>query len=163
VGETDKLVRGLFNLARKLSPSVIFIDEIDTLLSSRKGGGENLKLYDTMQGLFLQEWDGLSTNNGENGPVIVLGATNRPSYIDKAFLRRMPFILEVPLPNLQGRHDILAKILKSEEMEGNIDLTALAAVTEGFSGSDLKGLFCFVLFCLLCHFYACSLINSLVI
>ena len=139
IGETDKAVTGLFKLARKLSPSVIFIDEIDTLLSKR-GGGDDHKAYATMQGLFLQEWDGLTTSDTEsNGPVIVLGATNRPSCIDKAFLRRMPYIIEIPLPNCQGRLDILKKLLKTEEMESNIDLNSIAEATERFSGSDLKG------------------------
>ena len=94
-----------------------------------------------MQGLFLQEWDGLSSMNGDNGPVIVLGATNRPSSIDKAFLRRMPLVIEVPLPTSKSRHDILTKILKNEQMDANIDLMAIAEVMEGFSGSDLKGKF----------------------
>ena len=140
VGETDKLVHGLFCFARKLAPSIIFIDEIDTLLSSRGAGGSfGAKVYDTMQGIFLQEWDGLSTTTGANGPVIVLGATNRPNDIDKAFLRRMPFVLEIPLPDRKGRLDILTKILLKETLDNNVELGTLADVTDGFSGSDLKG------------------------
>lgn len=151
VGETDKLVHGLFCLARKLAPSIIFIDEIDTLLSSRGGGNLGTKIYDTMQGIFLQEWDGLNTSAGAYGPVIVLGATNRPNDIDKSFLRRMPFILEIPLPDGKGRLDILSKILSKETLDNNIDLSTLAEVTEGFSGSDLKGVwFLSVLFAFIC-------------
>jgi SpoVK/Ycf46/Vps4 family AAA+-type ATPase len=74
-------------------------------------------------------------------PVIVLGATNRPNDIDKSFLRRMPFIVEVPLPNEVGRYDILKKMLSKEILENDVDLINLATMTTNYSGSDLKGEF----------------------
>ena len=84
-GESDKLVTALFNLAHKLGPCIIFIDEIDTLLSNRGASQQLSPAMHSMQGLFLSEWDGLSSNKHE-APVIVLGATNRPNDLDKAFL-----------------------------------------------------------------------------
>jgi SpoVK/Ycf46/Vps4 family AAA+-type ATPase len=89
-GESDKLVAALFNLAHKLGPTIVFIDEIDTLLSNRGTASQLSPAMHSMQGLFLSEWDGLSSRK-DDSPVIILGATNRPNDLDKAFLRRMPF------------------------------------------------------------------------
>lgn len=157
LGETDKLVLALFSLARKLAPSVIFIDEIETLLRKRGASG-NTHAVQSMQGIFLAEWDGLSSSSSsstnafnKDAPILVMGATNRPGDIDEAFMRRMPLQINVPLPNSKAREEILLALLKSEvnpfenEVTGQkpaapLNLSLFSAVTEGFSGSDLREL-----------------------
>jgi SpoVK/Ycf46/Vps4 family AAA+-type ATPase len=138
-GESDKLVTALFNLAHKLGPCIIFIDEIDTLLSNRGASQQLSPAMHSMQGLFLSEWDGLSSNKHE-APVIVLGATNRPNDLDKAFLRRMPFQIEVKVPTQDGRLDILNKMLKNEKIDNDVDLTLIAEKAVNYTGANLSEL-----------------------
>ncbi len=100
--------------------------------------------------MFLQEWDGLTNDRNpssfvNSGPVIVIGATNRPGAIDKAFLRRMPLAMEIPLPDENGREDILKKLLENETVDTDVNLSALATLTDKFSGSDLRGELPFIL------------------
>lgn len=76
IGESEKVVTALFSLARKLAPTVVFIDEIDTILFNRSNSSAHAS-YSSTLGLFLSEWDGL-TSNPNQAPVVVLGATNRP-------------------------------------------------------------------------------------
>jgi ATPase family AAA domain-containing protein 1 len=83
-GESDHLVTAMFSLARKLGPTVVFIDEIETLLRKRGNGAGGSDALHSMQGVFLSEWDGLGAlNNSDNAqgapeaPVIIMGATNR--------------------------------------------------------------------------------------
>jgi SpoVK/Ycf46/Vps4 family AAA+-type ATPase len=88
-------------------------------------------------GVFLSEWDGLSTSS--HSPVIVLGATNRPADIDPAFLRRMPLMIKVSDPDAPAREEILRCLLRKEgSLSESINLTAIAELLEGFTGSDLK-------------------------
>lgn len=138
LGETEKSALALFSLARKLAPSVIFIDEVDTLLGRRDSSDSN-KHFAQMQGMFLQQWDGLSSNASEiTAPVVVLGATNRPADIDKAFLRRMPYSIEIGLPDLAARIAILKKMLSKEIVDSTVNIEAIAGATLGYSGSDLR-------------------------
>ena len=107
VGETDKFITAIFSLARKLAPSVIFMDEVETLLKKR-GGDQSSQVMNSAQGVFLSEWDGLTTTNSSSSlllsaPVVVLGATNRPMDLDKAFLRRMPVQIKTKVPDLDAR------------------------------------------------------------
>jgi SpoVK/Ycf46/Vps4 family AAA+-type ATPase len=123
LGESDKLVRAVFSLARKLSPSIVFIDEIDTLLRRRENDTNGY--HSSMQGTLLTEWDGIKSENTEGGsaPVIVLGATNRPMDLDAAILRRMPVQVQTCMPNTEARVDILTKQLE----QAGIYLSAAAA------------------------------------
>lgn len=90
MGESEKRVSALFSLARKLAPTVIFIDEIDSILSTRSSS-EHSQYIQSVQSILLSEWDGLKQGIGNIvQPVVVVGATNRPNSIDSAFLRRMP-------------------------------------------------------------------------
>jgi SpoVK/Ycf46/Vps4 family AAA+-type ATPase len=87
VGEGEKNIQAVFTLARKLNgPCIIFFDEVDALLGSRRGGGDGSTRREIMN-VCMAEWDGLSS---ENAGILVLGATNRPFDLDDAVLRRMP-------------------------------------------------------------------------
>ncbi|KAG8748299.1 hypothetical protein FRC10_007690 [Ceratobasidium sp. 414] len=140
VGEGEKLVRSVFSLARRLSPCIIFLDEIDALLgarSSRDVGGA----ASAHRGLiteFMQEMDGLRSSSSSN--VVVVGATNRPFDLDDAVLRRLPRRLLIDLPGLDEREAILGIMLSGENLDPDVDVKGLAKRTEGFSGSDLKNL-----------------------
>ncbi|KAG9121820.1 hypothetical protein FRC07_002064 [Ceratobasidium sp. 392] len=137
VGETEKLVRSLFKLARRLKPCVVFIDEIDSLMGSRQSkacsGGS--RWHTSMLTEFMQEMDGLMASS-----VIVIGATNRPFDIDDAVLRRLPCRLLVDLPGERAREEILKIMLRDDELGPDVSIGDLAKKTDRFSGSDLKHL-----------------------
>lgn len=127
----------MFNLARKLSPSIIFIDEIDGLLerrSSISGRSSRLEIVNE----FMSEWDGLASNL--NSGVVVMGATNRPFVLDDAVLRRLPRRLLIDLPDSQARLEILLKLFKDNLCEVALldSLAEIAGKLEFYSGSDLK-------------------------
>jgi len=149
LGESDKLVLAVFSLARKLAPTIIFIDEVDTLLRRREG--ESHHAVTTMQGTLLAEWDGIKTDNtrGRGAPVVVLGATNRPMDLDAAILRRMPVQVQTRMPAIEARVDILEKLLLQAgigasatgvHLDAGVDVRTLGLRTEAYSGSDLKEL-----------------------
>jgi SpoVK/Ycf46/Vps4 family AAA+-type ATPase len=140
VGESDKLVHAIFSLAQKIAPTVIFIDEIDTLLKKRESMNTSNSVHSTMLGSLMSEWDGISNDN--KTPVIVLGATNRPADIDSAFLRRMPFQIKTLAPDLTSRVDILKKMIyfNKYSVDSSVDLVQLAVELEGYTGSDIKEL-----------------------
>ncbi|KAJ3452004.1 aaa-type atpase family protein-related [Anaeramoeba flamelloides] len=136
-GEGEKIAKAVFTLASKLSPSIIFIDEVDSLLNRRGKSGEH-ETSRKIKNTFMEQWDGLTRRDDDR--VIVLAATNRPHDLDEAVLRRFPRRMFVDLPNLEAREKILKIILKDEELQDNFDFHYLAAITEGYSGSDLKNL-----------------------
>ncbi|KAG6911469.1 hypothetical protein DXG01_014543 [Tephrocybe rancida] len=140
VGEGEKLVKALFTLARRLSPCVVFLDEIDALfgarMSARESGGAVAHRGVITE--FMQEMDGLKSSKEDN--VIVIGATNRPFDLDDAVLRRLPRRLLVDLPGEKEREEILKILLRDETLASDLDVSALAKKTESFSGSDLKHL-----------------------
>ncbi|KAJ3215104.1 hypothetical protein HDU67_000808 [Dinochytrium kinnereticum] len=135
VGEGEKNVKAIFSLARKLSPCVVFLDEVDAIFSSRRGDINNSRREIVNE--FMSEWDGLSSQN--NG-VIIMGATNRPFDLDDAILRRMPRRVLVDLPNDEQRTKILSKLLEDETLGTDVSLEELSKKTLNYSGSDLKNL-----------------------
>lgn len=142
-GDAQKLVSAVFTLAWKLQPSIIFIDEIDSFLGTRKSGEH--EATSTMKTEFMTLWDGFNTD--DNAQVMVLGATNRPWDVDEAILRRLPRAFEVGLPNKEQRAQVLGVTLKGENLEPGFitpdqscPLWKIADETEGFSGSDLRDL-----------------------
>lgn len=138
LGQSEKNVRALFSLARKLAPCVIFLDEADALLGARhhagpsRGGGGGHRETITQ---FLREWDGLSDMRA-----FIMVATNRPFDLDEAVLRRLPRKILVDLPLAPERERILGVMLREEALAGDVDVAKLAKETELYSGSDLKNL-----------------------
>ncbi|WP_026694310.1 AAA family ATPase [Peribacillus kribbensis] len=139
VGVGASRVRSLFQTARKQSPAVIFIDEVDALAAKRKqhGGEESEK---TLTELLVQ-LDGGMSNDG----ILFIAATNRKDMLDEAFLRpgRIDFSFEVPLPDTKGRRDIIDIHAKGKKLADNVaaSLDILAESTSGFSGAELSSLF----------------------
>ncbi|WRT65401.1 uncharacterized protein IL334_002344 [Kwoniella shivajii] len=142
VGEGEKLVKAVFNLARRLSPCVVFLDEVDALFGARiSRGSAGSMSHNLLLTEFMQEMDGLSSAiANKDKRVVVIGATNRPFDLDDAVLRRLPRRLLVDLPSAEGRQAILGILLRGETMADDVDLDRLAKETDGFSGSDLKHL-----------------------
>lgn len=135
-GDAQKLVTAVFTLAYKLQPSIIFIDEVDSFLGQRRQTEH--EALTNMKTEFMALWDGFTTD--QNARVMVLAATNRPWELDEAILRRLPRAFEVGMPDKKQRSSILRVILKDENYEDCIDIEQLAALTEGYSGSDLTEL-----------------------
>jgi len=133
-GESQKLTAAVFSLAEKLQPCIIFIDEIDSLLRLR--ATQDHEVTAMMKAQFMSLWDGLITDPKKT--VIVMGATNRPKDMDTAILRRMATKFHIPSPDLNQRKHILDLTLKNEIVGPDFNLEKLAAMTDGFSGSDLK-------------------------
>eukprot|EP01107_Rhizomastix_libera_P004982 TRINITY_DN18165_c0_g1_i1.p1 TRINITY_DN18165_c0_g1~~TRINITY_DN18165_c0_g1_i1.p1 ORF type:complete len:500 (-),score=144.75 TRINITY_DN18165_c0_g1_i1:38-1486(-) len=133
VGESEKLVRALFAVARYVQPSIIFIDEIDSILSARSAeeneGSRRLKTE------FLIQFDGVGSNSEDR--VLVMGATNRPQDIDEAARRRLAKRIYVPLPEPETRGMIIKKLLKGQHQLSPQGLRSVVDRTEGYSGSDL--------------------------
>ncbi|KAJ6972964.1 hypothetical protein NC653_033333 [Populus alba x Populus x berolinensis] len=136
-GEGEKYVKAVFSLASKISPSVVFVDEVDSMLGRRENPGEHEAMR-KMKNEFMVNWDGLRTKDKER--VLVLAATNRPFDLDEAVIRRLPRRLMVNLPDALNREKILRVILAKEDLAPDVDLEAVANMTDGYSGSDLKNL-----------------------
>src|SRR3954447_2325101 len=138
VGLGASRVRDLFADARKRSPSIVFIDEIDAI-GGRRGGGvvSNDEREQTLNQM-LAEMDGFDPAVG----VVVMAATNRPEILDPALLRpgRFDRRVEIPLPNLKERSAILMIHAKGKAIGQDVDLESVARATPGFSGADLANL-----------------------
>lgn len=133
-GESNKIVDAIFSLANKLQPCIIFIDEIDSFLRDRSSNDHEVSAV--MKAEFMTLWDGLVSN----GRVMVMGATNRENDIDLAFMRRLPKKFPIGKPDKSLRRAILRKILRNAKLDDNFDLETVVAVTEGYSGSELREL-----------------------
>ncbi|XP_076464284.1 spastin-like isoform X1 [Babylonia areolata] len=137
VGEGEKLVRTLFTAAQQLQPAIVFIDEIDSLLCERREG-EN-EASRRLKTEFLVQFDGVSSSPDDR--ILVMGATNRPQELDDAVLRRFPKRVYVTIPDHDMRVAMLAHLLKKQGCAlSQKDLSHLATLTEGYSGSDLTAL-----------------------
>lgn len=137
VGEGEKLVRVLFAVARVLQPSIIFIDEIDSLLTSRsEGEHESSRRIKTE---FLIHLDGVATSSEER--ILVLGATNRPQELDDAAKRRFAKRLYIALPSLEARKEMVRSLLSGQRNDlSDADVMKIGELTEGYSGADMKQL-----------------------
>ncbi|KAL7608780.1 uncharacterized protein LOC111886521 [Lactuca sativa] len=136
-GEDEKNVRALFTLAAKVSPTIIFVDEVDSMLGQRSRAGEHEAMR-KIKNEFMTHWDGLLTKPGER--ILVLAATNRPFDLDEAIIRRFERRIMVGLPSVENREKILKTLLGKEEIDEGLNFGELASMTEGYTGSDLKNL-----------------------
>ncbi|KAF9118280.1 hypothetical protein BGW39_001329 [Mortierella sp. 14UC] len=138
VGDGEKMVRALFAVARCHQPAVIFIDEIDSLLTQRTDG--EVEASRRIKTEFLVQFDGVGVG-GEEDRILIVGATNRPQEIDEAARRRFQKRLYIPLPEYEGRLGLMNKLLESQPHELNDDqIKDICERTAGYSGSDMTGL-----------------------
>lgn len=133
VGETEKNISRLFDEARRHRPSIVFIDEIDSLVSARAGESG---IGDDITSQFLREIDGVMGSSG----VFVIGATNIPSALDPALLRggRLARQMLIPPPDAAGREALFRVHARRMLLAGDVDFAVLAAETEGLTGADIK-------------------------
>jgi transitional endoplasmic reticulum ATPase len=137
-GESEQQIARLFARARQVAPTVIFIDELDSLVPARGGGLGEPQVTERVVNTILAEMDGLE----ELQSVVVIGATNRPSLIDPALLRpgRFDELVYVPVPDAAGRRVILGIHTKGMPLAKDVDLDRLAEKSERFTGADLEDL-----------------------
>ncbi|CAL1142296.1 unnamed protein product [Cladocopium goreaui] len=137
VGDSEKHMRALFSVAGKMQPSVIFMDEIDSMLTSRSSGEHEAARR--LKTEFLVQLDGAGTS--ESTRILLLGATNRPGELDDAVLRRLPRRILIPLPDGATRGLLVSKELQGTRHSlSTADFTRLASMTDGYSCSDLAAL-----------------------
>jgi proteasome regulatory subunit len=139
IGEGARLVREVFELAKEKAPSIIFIDEIDAVAAKRlksSTSGDREVQRTLMQ--LLAELDGFDSR----GDIGIVAATNRPDILDPALLRpgRFDRFIEVPLPNEDGRREILKIHTKNMSLADEAEIDLLSTLTEGASGADLKAI-----------------------
>ncbi|KAF9545909.1 hypothetical protein EC957_010414 [Mortierella hygrophila] len=137
VGESEKLVRTLFAIAIELQPSVIFIDEVDSILTERSESEHEASRR--LKTEFLLQFDGAGSNPTDR--VLVMGATNRPQELDEAARRRFVKRIYIPLPEAETRRNLLTKLLSGQDYQfSSSEMQTLVRQTEGYSGSDLTAL-----------------------
>jgi transitional endoplasmic reticulum ATPase len=135
VGESEKGIREVFRKARLAAPSILFFDEIDSVLPVRGAGEADARVTEKVISQFLTEMDGVEVV----GDVIVLAATNRADLLDPAILRagRFDVILELDVPDLEARKKILAVKNEGRPVSRKVDMDEIALLTEGFVGSEI--------------------------
>jgi transitional endoplasmic reticulum ATPase len=138
VGESEKAVRETFRKARQAAPSVVFLDEIDSIAPARSSGSSDSHVTERVISQILTELDGLESLNN----VIVIAATNRPDIIDSALLRpgRFDRLIEIGLPDEKARLEILKIHASKKPLAEDVNLEEMAQKTEGYSGADLSAL-----------------------
>ncbi|KAK8806189.1 hypothetical protein WA171_007274 [Blastocystis sp. BT1] len=135
VGESEKIVRALFKVAYKNQPSIIFIDEIDSILTARSEN-EN-EASRRLKTEFLIQLDGAATNGEER--VLIMGATNRPFELDDAVIRRMARRVYIPLPDKRTRFELFKILLKKQKCDlSKEDMQKILDMSNMYSGSDIK-------------------------
>ena len=142
IGEGEKMIKALFTIARIKQPSVIFIDEIDSLFPARSDKEDESSRRIKVE--FLVQLDGAKTTGEER--ILVIGSTNKPHELDEAVRRRLQKRLYIPLPNSDSRRELIKTIIERETAKGNKfdlsteELEKIVELTKGFSGADIKGL-----------------------
>jgi transitional endoplasmic reticulum ATPase len=137
-GESEQQVARLFARARQVAPTVIFIDEIDSLAPQRGGGLGEPAVTERVVNMLLAEMDGLEELRG----VVVIGATNRPTLLDPALLRpgRFDELVYVSVPGRDGRLQVLKIHTEGMPLTEDVDLGRMADATRGYTGADLEDL-----------------------
>lgn len=138
-GESERMVRCLFEMARAMAPTTIFIDEIDSLCASRGQAGEH-EASRRVKTEVLVQIDGInSQEEGQRKQVMVLAATNFPWDIDEALRRRLEKRIYISLPGPSERKELMHINLKGVDVEPEVDFDLLAEKTAGYSGDDITG------------------------
>jgi transitional endoplasmic reticulum ATPase len=134
-GESEQQIARLFQRARQVAPTVIFIDELDSLVPARGLGGGEPQVTERVVNTILAEMDGLE----ELQSVVVIGATNRPNLVDPALLRpgRFDELIYVGVPSVEGRRRILGIQAQKMPLAADVDLDRIAERTDRFTGADL--------------------------
>lgn len=145
-GESEKMVRILFEMARFYAPSTIFIDEIDSLCS-RRGSETEHEASRRVKSELLVQMDGVGSTGGAEDDgggadatpkvVMVLAATNFPWDIDEALRRRLEKRIYIPLPTNEGREALLRINLREVKLDETVDLAAISQRLDGYSGADI--------------------------
>ncbi|MHA1311976.1 MAG: AAA family ATPase [Candidatus Helarchaeota archaeon] len=134
LGESERLIKELFSLAREEAPSIVFIDEVDSIATARgakeMGGERRIKTQ------LLIEMDGMKAKKDER--IIILGATNRPWDLDAAFRRRFEKKIYIGLPDVKARELMFKLNTREVEIAPDIDFSEFAKLTEGYTGSDIS-------------------------
>ncbi|MHA2170447.1 MAG: AAA family ATPase [Candidatus Kariarchaeaceae archaeon] len=136
-GETERAIREVFRKAREISPSIIFFDEIDSMIRIR-GSSSAEPWVDRMINQFLTELDGIDKRN----QVLVIGATNRPELLDPAVLRpgRFDRLIYVPVPDQVARNEIFNVHTRSMSLDEDVSISELAEKTNYYVGADIENL-----------------------
>lgn len=137
IGEGERTVRVLFAVANYRTPSVVFLDEVDSLLCARSS--EENEATRRMKTEFLVQLDGAGTNHVAQ--VVVVGASNRPEELDEAARRRFVKRIYIPLPDDAGRRQLLSQLLSQSHHNIAVnEMSRLVGMTKGFSGADIRAL-----------------------
>ena len=133
----EKLVRTLFAIARVKQPAIIFIDEIDSLLTKRSSNEHEASRR--LKTEFLLQFDGIGSDKNES--LLVIAATNRPQELDDAARRRFTKRLYIPLPNHKARRELISRLMKKHPHQLiSLEINRLCQLTKGFSGADVDNL-----------------------
>ncbi|CAF3970865.1 unnamed protein product [Adineta steineri] len=137
-GESQKRTAAIFSLAKKLQPTIIFIDEIDSFMRTRQNDDHECTRMVKTQ--FMTLWDGLETDDADptSNRILIIGATNRAQDLDAAILRRMPTRYHIQSPNINQRIKIFELVLNNENLDADVDLEELAQQTTNYTGSDIN-------------------------
>ena len=136
VGESEKAIRELFKKAKQVAPTIVFLDEIDSI-APRRGSYSGSHVTESVVNQILTSIDGLESMEG----VVVIGATNRPDILDPGLLRpgRFDRLLLIPAPDKESRIEIFKIHTKGMPLTKDVSLEELAGKCEGFSGADING------------------------
>lgn len=136
VGESEKAVREIFRKARQTAPTILFFDEIDSLVPRRSSGSDS-RVNERVVNQMLTEMDGLQSLND----VVIIGATNRPDIVDPALLRQGRFdrVILTPVPDEEGRKKIFEIYLEKMKIAADVDISKLSKKMQGYVGADIEG------------------------
>lgn len=138
VGDSEKVVKALFTIARYHAPSIIFMDEIDAIMSQSASSGEN-PVGPRLRQEILTQMQGVGSTNDISKHVVVLAATNHPWNLDEALRRRLEKRIYLPLPEFETRKQLLQLKMKgcAFEIDPQLDWDKVAKMLDGYSGSDI--------------------------